>query len=88
VSLNYCHALNSPLLPPDACNVQGGFSEVQLAQDRLTGKAVALKIIFLNRPGLTADQVTVRADWAAGCMQQHEQHEHNCSAKHALQQSC
>lgn len=37
--------------------LQGGFSEVQLAQDKLTGKAVALKIIFLNRPGLTAEQV-------------------------------
>jgi hypothetical protein len=57
VSLNYCRTLNRPLLPPHACNVQGGFSEVQLAQDRLTGKMVALKIIFLNRPGLTADQV-------------------------------
>lgn len=38
--------------------LQGGFSEVQLAQDKLTGKQVALKIIFLNRPGLTTQQVS------------------------------
>ncbi|KAF8057749.1 hypothetical protein HT031_005933 [Scenedesmus sp. PABB004] len=35
---------------------EGGFSEVQLAADRLTGRTVALKIIFLNRPGLTPQQ--------------------------------
>uniref|UniRef100_A0A383VPQ0 Protein kinase domain-containing protein n=1 Tax=Tetradesmus obliquus TaxID=3088 RepID=A0A383VPQ0_TETOB len=40
---------------------EGGFSEVQLAQDKLTGKAVALKIIFLNRPGLTAEQRKILA---------------------------
>jgi hypothetical protein len=44
-----------------ACCAQGGFSEVQLAQDKLTGKEVALKVIFLNRPGLTTEQVTWQA---------------------------
>jgi hypothetical protein len=72
--------LNSLLLPPYACDVQSGFSEVQLAQDRLSGKAVALKIIFLNRPGLTADQVMARADWGGGCMQRHQQHAHSMNA--------
>jgi hypothetical protein len=36
---------------------------VQLAHDKLTGKAVALKIIFLNRPGLTAEQVAGVSNW-------------------------
>lgn len=38
---------------------QGGFSEVHLAQDKLTGKTVALKVVFLNKGGLTKDQVGV-----------------------------
>lgn len=36
---------------------QGGFSEVHLAHDKLTGKTVALKVVFLNKGGLTKDQV-------------------------------
>jgi hypothetical protein len=36
---------------------QGGFSEVHLAQDKLTGKTVALKVVFLNKGGLTKEQV-------------------------------
>eukprot|EP00775_Hariotina_reticulata_P011223 gene11221-11372_t len=35
---------------------EGGFSEVQLARDRSTGKTVALKIVFLNKAGLNAEQ--------------------------------
>jgi len=42
--------------------VQGGFSEVQLARDRHTGKTVALKIVFLNKSGLTAEQVSKPID--------------------------
>lgn len=37
--------------------LQGGFSEVQLAKDNLTGKTVALKIVFLNKAGLQPDEV-------------------------------
>lgn len=36
---------------------QGGFSEVHLAHDKLTGKAVALKVVFLNKGSLTKGQV-------------------------------
>lgn len=32
---------------------------MHLAQDKLTGKAVALKVVFLNKGGLTKDQVGV-----------------------------
>jgi serine/threonine protein kinase len=39
--------------------VQGGFSEVHLAYDQLTGKEVALKVVFLNKGGLTKDQVRI-----------------------------
>jgi serine/threonine protein kinase len=39
--------------------VQGGFSEVHLANDKLTGKEVALKVVFLNKAGLTKDQVCI-----------------------------
>lgn len=38
-------------------DVQGGFSEVHLAHDKVTGKTVALKVVFLNKGGLTKDQV-------------------------------
>lgn len=39
---------------------QGGFAEVHLAEDKLTGKAVALKVVFLNKTGLTKEQVSGR----------------------------
>jgi len=39
---------------------QGGFAEVHLAEDKLTGKTVALKVVFLNKTGLTKEQVSDR----------------------------
>lgn len=46
--------------------MQGGFSEVHLAHDKLTGKEVALKVVFLNKGGLTKDQVCLTLLAAAG----------------------
>jgi hypothetical protein len=43
-----------------AVRAQGGFSEVWLAQHKTTGDTVALKVVYLTRPGLRDEQV-VRA---------------------------
>jgi hypothetical protein len=37
--------------------LQGGFSEVLLASDPLAQRRVALKVVFLNKQGLSSDQV-------------------------------
>ncbi|KAF6255693.1 kinase-like domain-containing protein [Scenedesmus sp. NREL 46B-D3] len=63
----------------------GGFSEVQLAQDKLTGRTVALKIIFLNRPGLTAEQVLVLEHLSGGEMLQQLQRLKRYTEAHACQ---
>jgi hypothetical protein len=48
-----------PLFPPPSCAPppQGAFSEVHLAVDTHSGAAVALKVVFLNRPGLRPQEV-------------------------------
>lgn len=47
---------------------------MHLAQDKLTGRTVALKVVFLNKAGLTKEQVCVCSctqQMAAGSTRQH-----------------